>query len=325
MTALGTKAFSSNVILLSHEGVSAGTLSMGRQGWNKAVIVVSEFTSYKTVRNQLPPRSLTIMTASTDSFLTNEDVEKNRSSPEDHSTSSIHSNSTQGMMKSLPSWVGKRYDEWGELLKVDEWKEDEDAKGGLSDHAFRQKQGWYGRDLLHDLYASVRILEYYVQYGHEQPLPGLQRGGIGTKLTGVVHFTRRAESHQGFCHGGSMTSVMDDVIGWNAFLVTGSCRPWTGFTVQVNTNLMRPIPVGSVLLVQATIVRIVRRKVSIEAVIYDPTYNESSDHYGIDSILPSAIHATAEGLVVINKGVLPSEYDRSSTMSTQSSSISETG
>lgn len=236
------------------------------------------------------------------------------------------------MTKSLPDWVGRQQPTWGELLDVDEWKEEEDVNGGLSDHTYRQKQGWVGRDLIHDLYAPVRILEYYVQYGLNEPLPGLQQGGVGTKLTGVVQFTRRAESHQGYCHGGSMTSVMDDVIGWNAFLVTGSCRPWTGFTVQVNTNLVRPIPVGSVLLVQATIVRIVRRKVSIEAVIYDPAENNfSSDGANdddtnnlTDTILPSAIHATAEGLVVMNRGVLPAEYDRSSTISTRSSSMSET-
>jgi acyl-CoA hydrolase len=278
----------------------------------------------------------------------------------------------------LPEWVREQQDSWGEPLEVEEWKDHDshvvtpsshisnsgggDGGGYLSEHVHRRQLGWKGRDLIHDVYSPVRILQYHVQYG-----PGLlssghnddtddvkdddqgtslqprhqQRGGIGTTLTGVVHFTTRAESHAGYCHGGSMTSVLDDVIGWNAFLVTGLCRPWTGFTVQVHTNLVRPIPVDSLLVVQATIVGIVRRKVSIEAVLYDPMENttptatttpcdqnnnnnnhetKGSSQRFSSTIRSSAIHATAQGLVVMNRGVLPAEYDRSSTMSTSSSS-----
>lgn len=249
--------------------------------------------------------------------------------------SALHGNFS--IMPLLPEWVDRDQSSWGDILNVDEWKEEVDTKGGgMSDHLHRQKQGWQGRDLLHDVHAPVRITQYFVKYGHDQPLPGLERGGVGTILTGVVHFTRRAESHAGFCHGGSMTSVMDDVIGWNAFLATGVCRPWTGYTVQVNTSLKRPIPVNTILLVQAKIVKIVRRKVSIEAIIYDPGAQQHEQGHSesveqqqqqvgkFDSILPSSIHATAEGLVVMNRGVFPEEFDRSSTMSTQSSAMSET-
>ena len=277
----------------------------------------------------------------------------------------------------LPDWVHDQQDSWGERLEVEEWQDDDGDNNGtsnttsnsnhreggggggyLSDHVHRRQLGWKGRDLIHDVYSPVRILQYHVQYGpslssssgeegvDDQALTQQQpqhRGGIGTTLTGVVHFTTRAESHAGYCHGGSMTSVLDDVIGWNAFLVTGSCRPWTGFTVQVHTNLVRPIPVDSYLIVQATIVGIVRRKVSIEAVLYDPkenppttitptdpnnnNNNNTNDRMGgrcstFSTIRSSAIHATAQGLVVMNRGVLPEEYDRSSTMSTSSSSLS---
>ena len=92
-----------------------------------------------------------------------------------------------------------------------------------------------------------------------------------------------------------MCSVMDDVIGWVGFLVTGECRPWSGFTVQVNSKLQRPVHVDSVLLVQAKITHIERRKVSIEAVILDPKEEQN------------AVHATASGLVVVNRGVLTEE------------------
>lgn len=216
-----------------------------------------------------------------------------------------------------PDWVCREETSWGEVLKVDEWQVEKDSSAGLSTHSYRQKNGWMGRDLIHDLYSPVRVMQYYVKYG-DNPLSGLSTGGIGTTLTGIVHFTKRAESHRGFCHGGSMTSVLDDVIGWVAFLVTGQCRPWTGYTVQINTNLKRPIPVDSILVVQASIVQIVRRKVSVEASIFDSKCKD--DQNGTDQ---NTIFATAEGLVVINPGVLPQPYDRSSTLSTASSSMSE--
>mmetsp|Transcript_18790 Transcript_18790/g.33144 ORF Transcript_18790/g.33144 Transcript_18790/m.33144 type:complete len:226 (+) Transcript_18790:68-745(+) len=190
----------------------------------------------------------------------------------------------------LPVWVqeGQEHASWGEELEVMEWKED--------DGTYREKHGWQGKDLIHDKDAPVRVLNYYVQYGPGIIVQGAggakDRGGVGTTLTGIVHFTPRAESHKGFCHGGSMCSLLDDVIGWVAFLVTGECRPWTGFTVQINSSLKRPIPVDSILLVKARITKIERRKVSVEASIVDPKEDD-------------ACHAVGTGLVVMNRGVLP--------------------
>jgi acyl-coenzyme A thioesterase PaaI-like protein len=201
--------------------------------------------------------------------------------------------------KHLPDWVddGVQSNKWGIELNhhddVPEWQTDDD---GLH----RKKHGWLGRDLVHDKHSPVRVLRYYVQYGAghvdssiiSSSTPALDRGGIGTILTGIAHFTHRAESHKGFCHGGSMCSLLDDVIGWVSFVVTGTCQPWTGFTVQVNSSLKRPIPVDSVLLVQAKITNIERRKVSVEASIVDPKEDD-------------AVHATGTGLVIMNRGVLP--------------------
>ena len=143
---------------------------------------------------------------------------------------------------------------------------------------------------MHDVHAPVRILRYYVQYGSP-------RGGVGTTLTGLCHFTPRAESHAGFCHGGAMCALLDDVMGWCAFLVTGTCRPWTGYTVQINTSLQKPIAVQAILLVQARIVKVERRKVFVEAELVDPGMNGKEDVY----------HAKGDGLVILNKGVLPAE------------------
>ena len=208
----------------------------------------------------------------------------------------------------LPGWVRLRRSgdsSWGEKLEVLEWQDD----GG----EYRSKNGWKGSDLVHDSQSPVRVLEYYVKYGpgitqadknincdenstNSKKLKSFVRGGIGTTLTGIVHFSKRAESHQGYCHGGSMCSIMDDVIGWVGFLVTGECRPWSGFTVQVNSKLQRPIHVDSILLVQAKITNIERRKVSIEATISDPKHEDDN-----------CVHATASGLVVVNRGVLSEE------------------
>jgi hypothetical protein len=89
-----------------------------------------------------------------------------------------------------------------------------------------------------------------------------------------------------------MTAVMDDTVGWAAFLSTGSCKPWTGFTVQINTSLRKPIPVDSWLLVCGVISKIEGRKVSVTATITDPAND-------------NAVHAEGDGLVILNPGVLP--------------------
>lgn len=182
----------------------------------------------------------------------------------------------------LPSWVKQNLDTYGERLVVPEWESPD----------FRAKNGWSGHDFMHDKDAPVRLLDYYVQYGNG--IRGLPRGGEGTTLTGVVHYTPRAESHKGFCHGGSMTAIMDDVIGWAGFLVTGQCKPWTGFTGQINTSLRKPIAVGSWLVVRGNITKVERRKVSVTATLFDPANND-------------AVHAEGEGLVILNSGVLPSQ------------------
>ncbi|KAL3899949.1 MAG: hypothetical protein SGARI_006349 [Bacillariaceae sp.] len=196
-------------------------------------------------------------------------------------------------MEQLPQKL--TYQTGCKTLQVLEWQDD--------DGSYRNKHGWKGTDLVHDKHAPVRVMQYFVQYGNGIVAAAekdddttttklCEKGGVGNTLRGIAHFTPRAESHKGFCHGGSMTSLLDDVIGWVAFLVTGECKPWTGFTVQVNSKLQRPIAVDSVLLVQAKITAVERRKVSVEASIVDP---EDDD----------AVHALGTGLVVMNRGVLP--------------------
>ena len=95
-----------------------------------------------------------------------------------------------------------------------------------------------------------------------------------------------AESHRGLCHGGTMCALMDDVVGWTGFCATGVCKPWSGFTVQINTALKKPVEVGSWLRLEGEIVKIEGRKVSVKARLLD---------------VDGDVHCEAEGLVVLKK------------------------
>ena len=88
-----------------------------------------------------------------------------------------------------------------------------------------------------------------------------------------------------------MTSVMDDIIGWTAFHVTGQCVPWSGFTAQINVSLKSPIAVGSILKVVGRIVKWERRKVWVEACLV-AVQDDGSE----------LEHCTSEGLVILKKG-----------------------
>ena len=137
---------------------------------------------------------------------------------------------------------------------------------------------------------------------------------IGTTVTGFVHYTTRAESHAGYCHGGATCAIMDDIIGWTAFCcnTTNGCIPWSGYTVQINTKLCQPIPIDSYLYIQGTITNIIRRKVYVTAVLYDLKIpnDQSTDDKEIqppplDIEENRVIYATGEGIVVMNPGILP--------------------
>lgn len=199
---------------------------------------------------------------------------------QDAEDGSVHQLSDKLKGKNVPAWVEDNWCSYGERLVVAEWEKIND----------RENNGWRGRDFMHDDESPVKIVEYFSNYGSGDGTL-LNNGGEGTSLNGIVHFTARAESHQGYCHGGSMTAVMDDVVGWAAFLVTGSCQPWTGFTVQINTALRKPIPTDSWLLVRGTISKIEGRKVSVTASIIDPATDDT-------------IHAEGDGLVILNAGIL---------------------
>ena len=189
----------------------------------------------------------------------------------------------------LPSWVETLRPTWGIRLDRPEW---EDYNENSTASNYRRNSGWHGYDLCHHSLSPVRILDYYYHIDMTNDVT----------MTGVVYFSPMAESHKGYCHGGSMCMIMDDIIGWTGFLATGKVRPWSGYTVQVNTTLKKPIKVHSILLLQASIVqREGPRKVFVEAKLVDPSNTSTNDH-GTDVSPPLFVtHATADGLVLLNK------------------------
>ena len=84
----------------------------------------------------------------------------------------------------------------------------------------------------------------------------------------------------------TVTAVMDDVVGWTAFHVSGECRPWCGFTAQVNCKLMKPIEVNTYLKVEGVITNWQGRKVWVHAKLV------SEDE---------ELHCACEGLVILKK------------------------
>ena len=93
---------------------------------------------------------------------------------------------------------------------------------------------------------------------------------------------------------------MDDIIGWTGFCATGTCIPWSGFTVQVNTKLCKPVNVGAILKITCSVEKMERRKVWLRAYLTDPSYDGGNDPSGKDL----SIHAIGEGMVILNKEVM---------------------
>lgn len=188
---------------------------------------------------------------------------------------------------SLPDWINPSVSSsWGKPLEVPEWEEYNQHAPFHHNHAiYRKNNGWQGNDFCHDKATSpMYISHYHTSY------PSAEHNGVGTVLTGIARFTKLAESHMGFCHGGSMCAAMDDVMGWIGFCTTGKCLPWSGFTAQVNTSLKKPIPVNTYLKIEAKIVKREGRKVHIEAALIDPSST-------------NCMHATGEGLFILKKGI----------------------
>lgn len=180
------------------------------------------------------------------------------------------SSRTGDMDVALPAWFEslRALPSFRYRLEVREWEDrawrvrSKDAGGG----------GWSGSDYVHcPKAAGVRVLDYFCfQSAGEDGIPISDYS-----LVGVALFTEKAESHIGLCHGGSMCALMDDVVGWLGFCADGELKPWSGFTVQIDTALKKAVAVGSVLRLEAEITqRVGQRKIFIKARLLDPINHE---------------------------------------------------
>lgn len=146
-------------------------------------------------------------------------------------------------------------------LEIKEWNDEE----------WRINEGGFkGFDFCHSPTANVRILEYILL---KPDISSVSETRV--KLVGPVYFSPKAESHRGLCHGGSMCAVMDDALGWMGFCSGDVIKPWSGYTVQVNTALRKPVPVGSILKLESFVDRLEGpRKVWVKAVLSEPGTGE---------------------------------------------------
>lgn len=172
-----------------------------------------------------------------------------------------------------------RVQEWQSVYEDEEEGDESSGEGSLQ---WRQREGWMGSDFCHSRNSAVRILQYSILAA-----PDSRSCDSFPSLVGVVRFSPAAESHKGLCHGGAACAVMDDAIGWMGFCVTGAVLPWSGYTVQIDTSLKRPITVGSALKIESRVVRKEKtRKFWIEAVLSD----------GVDG----TIYAVGSGLFLLD-------------------------
>lgn len=146
--------------------------------------------------------------------------------------------------------------------------------------------GYSGFDYVHSRSKSaVCILDYAIK----TDINANNRKSVS--LVGLVHFSKYGESHRGFIHGGAFCALVDDAVGWLGFscVEDGKVIPWSGYTVQIDTSLKRPVPIGSLLKLEATLENQDRRKVWSNVKLTDEEGN---------------VYCEGKGLFLINKDYL---------------------
>ena len=169
------------------------------------------------------------------------------------------------------------------------------------DVSYRQQGGWNGTDLIHNPTGrGVQVFCYFFESATKT-------------LTGVVRFGEATESHRGLCHGGAMTSLMDDLLGHIAFIEAGDA-PWSGATVQVNVKILKPVKVGSVLKITGRVTKRERKKVFIKATLSGGDANDD-------------IYATMDGLTIqpVNMQTTDDEIARRIWISKETTPIVDSG
>jgi len=188
--------------------------------------------------------------------------------------------------KELAAWLAPLYND-PSLEDVDsaypEWHDD----------GWRAAHGWRGNDFIHSRKSKgPRILRYFHDRTQKMLVGAAVFGSDSESHAGFVHHSLGMSSNTTvvlrapsdfvgsddmvisneicnkiskllsgwieiylfrYCHGGTMTALLDDVLGHAAFICgDGAPGPWSGATVSVNCSLKKPVAVGSVLKVGGT-------------------------------------------------------------------------
>ena len=161
----------------------------------------------------------------------------------------------------------------------------DDSVREYRDEMWRLRDGGFsGTDLMHSQSrAACRVLEYLLI-----PNELTNEPESGPRLIGAAYFSEASEGHKGKCHGGSMCALCDDALGWIGFCAEGNVpKPWSGYTVQVDVSLKKPVIVGSLLRIEAWIERREGpRKIWACCKLVDPETEQ--------------VHCTAKGLFLLS-------------------------
>lgn len=200
----------------------------------------------------------------------------------------------------LPDWFEAIKRSSDDVILVDTGVHDVDR-----DEDWRLNEGGYsGTDLIHSSSrAPCRVLEYCLLPSVSDSVT-TDSNDIHPRLIGCAYFSEAAEGHKGLIHGGAMCALMDDCIGWMGFCsdLKAGPRPWSGFTVQIDTTLKKPVKVGSLLQVEAWIEkREGPRKVWVGCRLVDP------------SSPTETVHCTARGLFLLSPEFVSPVTENSAT------------
>jgi len=91
-----------------------------------------------------------------------------------------------------------------------------------------------------------------------------------SKLIGAVHFTKGCEGAAGLVHGGAIATAFDSILGWTVSRTAG----FGSFTLNLNVNYRKFIPLGAVVKIECAVVKKEGRKIYLEGKMSNPESGE---------------------------------------------------
>jgi len=121
------------------------------------------------------------------------------------------------------------------------------------------------------------------------------------KLVGAVHFSRNCEGPADCVHGGAIATVLDSCLG----STIQRCLGLGCFTLNLNVNYRKFVPLGAVVKIEGSVVRVEDRKVWLEAKLIGD--DEKTLHADCTSIFyraeKSADFKTTYDMIGANSGI----------------------